>query len=92
MVVQLFTLITTMVKQHWLDVQWLCVKCHGKIGPNRAIGTRIHCAKLTDEMVVLIRRKYRLGLSISELARRFMVDRKCIRNVVNRITWRHIGQ
>lgn len=54
---------------------------------NRPRGVRNGRAKLTEEDVRIIRG---LTISISEIARQYGVDRKAIRSLLERKTWKHV--
>ena len=51
----------------------------------------ISMAKLTPNMVRVIRRRRLAGESIASLSVAFFVGRTAISNVVNRITWKHVA-
>jgi hypothetical protein len=67
---------------------------HDKISRGRdrkAVGERVQSARLTALMVMDIRIQHRvLGISQSELARRFGVTTGTISNIIRRVTWRHV--
>jgi hypothetical protein len=49
-------------------------------------------AKLSDAIVVAIRRRYAAGgVSVRTLAREYRVTRKCIQHVLRRQTWAHVA-
>lgn len=47
-------------------------------------------AKLTNDNVRFIRSQHALGASIRGLARRFGVDNSVVRDVVRRLSWKHV--
>lgn len=59
-------------------------------GAQRTVGEDHGRAKLDHRRVVMIRREYAEGATISLLAKVFGVSRKCIRQVVTRQTWTHL--
>jgi len=58
--------------------------------PGALRGEKQPAAKLTEDGVREIRRRYRRGASISELARDFEVSRPTIRSVLLAKTWAHV--
>lgn len=62
-----------------------------KLPGTGAVGERHHAAKLTDEKVCEIRRRYQEGeRCFTTLAKSYGVKRYAIRDIVRRRTWRHI--
>lgn len=57
--------------------------CHGQAHPK---------AKLTEQQVLQIRKEHAAGISYSELAGRYEVDKSNIAAIVTRKTWRHLNQ
>lgn len=57
-----------------------------------ARGSRVAGAKLTEEQVLEIRRRYRLGgVSMGTLAREFgLFDTTAAAKIIKRVTWKHL--
>lgn len=59
---------------------------------NRAVGEKNYNAKLTDDDVIAIRRKYKnKELNQYQLAEKFGVSQPCIGSIVRGETWRHVA-
>lgn len=56
-----------------------------------AVGERIHTAKLTPEQVIEIRRRFRSGERVSDLARVYGVEKGTIRNAATGQMWRWVA-
>lgn len=78
---------------HPLDVEWLCVRCHFQedLRPAKSANGR---AKLTDEQVAEIRRRYRPGInrhhntdSCRSLAQEFGVHNRTVARIIEREIW-----
>lgn len=63
---------------------------HGMMAIPRCIGSEHGRAKLTEEEVLEIRRKYKSGLLEKELAEQYGVTRSNIGAIVTRKSWKHI--
>lgn len=58
---------------------------------NKAVGERIHPAKLNESQVREIRSLYKTGnISMRKLAKQFNVGKTCIISIINYRTWKHI--
>ncbi len=55
------------------------------------VGMKNAQAKLDDDSVREIRRRYRSGESLSRLAKEFRVSKNTVAGVVNGKTWRHVA-
>jgi hypothetical protein len=58
--------------------------------PERCLGEGNYNARLTEERVRAIRKRYAAGESQYALARAYGVSRSAIKNVVNHCTWKHV--
>ena len=63
-----------------------------RVLPRRAHGERHPKARLTNALVLEIRRLRKLGGTYSGIARELGVSKTCIRKVDLRQTWRHVGE
>lgn len=64
-----------------------------KVSKNRQTkGSAVWIAKLSDEQVVQIRSEYMNGdVSLNQLARKYLVSKKTIFNIVHSRIWKHVG-
>lgn len=53
-------------------------------------GTKHWQTRLTEWDVIIIRRLYRAGMSLSRLAREYNYTPSGIYDVVNNLTWKHV--
>jgi hypothetical protein len=67
-----------------------CSLCCGTGWQLRPVGSRNGAAKLTEEQVVAIRRRFARGERAYVLAQLFGVNDENIRHIVKRRTWRHV--
>ena len=54
------------------------------------LGEKNHSAKLTEQKVIDIRKKYKEGSTYQKLADEYGVGISCIFNAVSYITWPHL--
>ncbi len=54
------------------------------------VGSRIATHKPTEDQVLLIRSSVNSGATEMSQAKKYNVSHKAIRNVVNRVSWKHI--
>lgn len=60
-------------------------------GKNSPVGASSCAAKLNEHKVAVIRQRYALGDSKSQLAREFGVVKQQISNIVKRVSWKHVA-
>lgn len=68
------------------NVRDMCLK--GRT--TRVVGENHGKSKLTDDLVREIRKMYRSGKNITAIAKHCGLGRTCIRNAINRVTWKHV--
>jgi hypothetical protein len=63
----------------------------GVLGSGRSMTLLVRTAKLTESDVQTIRRDHQTGtISLHALAKQYGVDRRTVRDVVNRVTWMQV--
>ena len=72
-----------------LDVEWLCVVCHGGISP-RKIGAENNKTKLTEVVVRKIKYGILKDLPVAFLMQRLGVSKATINQIKTGTTWRHV--
>lgn len=70
-----------------LDVQWLCARCHRAETP-LAVMERNGSAKLTIDMIGLVKNLHSKGMTHTEIGRLVGVDRTTVSRVVRGLSWK----
>lgn len=78
------------------NLEWLTqgdnVRYSTSAGRNNGLrGTRIACAKLDEQKVVLMRAEFAAGASVAAIARKYSVSPSAVRSAVQRRNWRHVA-
>lgn len=63
----------------------------GRMPGGKMIGESNPASKMTEDKIRLIRHRYEQGESLRSLGRQFGLDKKTIRGIVMRETWRHVS-
>lgn len=63
---------------------------YGERHETQNVGEKHHLSVLTEELVLEIRSKHSSGQSGNSLSREYSVGEGTVRQIVNRVTWKHI--
>ena len=73
------------------DYERMCPPCHAAYdAPLKARGTRVQCAKLTEDLVREARRRQAAGESCTSMADEFGVSHVALVKAVSGRTWKHV--
>ena len=56
----------------------------------KRIGSKNSNSKLTNEIVIEIRKAYRMGITMKDLANKYNVNKPCVWKIVHNYTWKHL--
>lgn len=63
----------------------------GNIKPRSQVGAAVNTAKLSDESVVELRKKFDSGINVSALASEFGVSWDAANRAARKLSWKHVG-